>query len=300
MAKWIWADDKRAKGINHYADFKDNFITNKGQTTLYVSCDTAFCAYVNGKVAGFSLCADYPHYKLYDKYDISGLCDKENQLDFTVWYLGDDRTQTYITGDPGLWYVVVSDGKIVAKSDNDTLGRFNVNYQSGDYKWLTPQLAYSFHYDNTVNGGEYKKCVDATHREVIKRPQKALELKERVKSTYTYNDGYITVDLGKETAGFADLEFFSPEEQEIKVAYGESLNEGRVAEIIGNRTFSFDIKAKKGENKLFFPLRRIAGRYLEISSNKPLKIEYAGVRPVFYPVTVVDKKLPCGSRICNR
>ena len=110
------------------------------------------------------------------------------------------------------------------------------------------------------NDIDFKPCVIAENREVLPRPQKNLVLGERVNGIIEDNGTFLSVDLGKETAGFAELSFVSPIEQEIKVGYGEFLFNGRVAVEIGGRDFSFEIKAKKGKNNLIFPLRRIAGR----------------------------------------
>lgn len=290
-AKWIWIDDESAYDIDVYVDFKDRFNSSKGETVLYVSCDSAFYCNINGKLAAFSSCSDYPQYKLYDKFDISKFCNDKNQIDFTVWYIGDDGNQTYIKDAPGLWYVIVNNGKVVASSGANTLGRKNVNYKNGYCKYITVQLGYSFYYDNSkISDIEFKPCVMAESREVLPRPQKSLVLGERVDGIIEDNGAFFSVDLGKETAGFAELSFVSPIEQEIKVGYGEFLFNGRVAVEIEGRDFSFEIKAKKGKNSLIFPLRRIAGRYLEIFFQQKIDVEFIGVVPVIYPVTVVEKK----------
>lgn len=290
-AKWIWIEDESAYGTDVYVDFKDHFNSCKGEIFLYVSCDSAFYCNINGELAAFSSCSDYPQYKLYDKFDISKFCNEKNQIDFTVWYIGDDGNQTYIKDAPGLWYVIVNNGKVVASSGVNTLGRKNINYKNGYCKYITVQLGYSFYYDNSkVNDIDFKPCVIAENREVLPRPQKNLVLGERVNGIIEDNGTFLSVDLGKETAGFAELSFVSSIEQEIKVGYGEFLFNGRVAVEIEGRDFSFEIKAKKGKNSLIFPLRRIAGRYLEIFFQQKIDVEFIGVVPVTYPVTVVEKK----------
>lgn len=288
-AKWIFIDGDCGKDV--YVDFKDNFNVEEGQTFLYVSCDSVFYCNINGKLASFSHCADYPDYKLYDKFDISEFCKENNQIDFTVWYVGDDGNQTYIKGAPGLWYVIVNNGKIVASSSEKTLCRKNINYKNGYCKYLTLQLGYSFYYDNTiVNEGEFKPSILAKDRKVLPRPQKSLVLGQKIEGVIKDQGDYLSVDLGKETAGFIKLNFVSPIEQEIKIGYGEFLKDGRVAVEINGRDFSFIINAKKGKNDIVFPLRRIAGRYLEVYFNQKIQAESIAILPVFYPVTVIEKK----------
>ena len=92
-AKWIWTV---APGVrNNYAEFVANFnVENNKNVKLRVACDSIYAAYINGEVVGFSRCADFPHYKVYDEIDISKYCKEENTLSLIVWYTGVD-TQTY-------------------------------------------------------------------------------------------------------------------------------------------------------------------------------------------------------------
>lgn len=79
--KWIWLKEKPEAEKDIYAEFKSSFTKNgEEKVTLKISCDSVFAAYVNGKLAGFSGCADYPHYKAYDELDITEYCEKENEL----------------------------------------------------------------------------------------------------------------------------------------------------------------------------------------------------------------------------
>ena len=100
----------------------------------------------------------------------------------------------------------------------------------------------------------------------------------------------IIIDLGKETAGLPDLDIDSPIDQTLLIAYGEHINDGSVRRIIGNRDFSFEFVAKAGKNNFLNPLKRIAGRYLEIFYKEKPTINYAGIRPVKYEHKVINKK----------
>ena len=125
---------------------------------MRVSSDSFFVAYVNGEVALFSGCADYPHRKLYDEIDITGLCKGDDELYIIVWYHG-LSTQTYLRGDAGLWFEVYSDESLVLFSSQHTLSRKNINYKNDYKKIITYQLGFSFYYDNTlVNENEFKPC----------------------------------------------------------------------------------------------------------------------------------------------
>ena len=288
MAEWIWI--KGAREEDSYAEFKREFSVSKRETvTLKISTDSIFAAYVNGSLAGFSGCADYPHYKLYDEYDISALCEEKNELYVIVWYHGRD-TQTYINSDPGLWFEVCEGENPIAVSDTDTVGRKNINFKNGYCKLITHQLGFSYYYDNTVeNREEYKKTVKIDKMQPTKRPQRSLVLEGRVPVTYENRGDCILVDMGREVAGYAELDFESPCEQELLITFGEHLETGKVLRLVGGRDFSFEFKAKKGKNKWFIPLRRLACRYFEVYFKEPIIPDYIGMQHVYYPVTEREK-----------
>ena len=160
-AQWIWLSEECEHKQDVYAEFKSSFDfdTDSGKKTyLKVSCDSHFVAYINGKLVGFSGCADYPHHKLYDEIDITEFCDKHNEIYIFVWYFGAD-SQTYITSAPGLWFEASSGDEVVCASGTDTLGRLNNSYKHGYCKVITFQLGFSYYFDNTVtNTQEFLPC----------------------------------------------------------------------------------------------------------------------------------------------
>ena len=290
MAKWIWINEAEHKA-DSYAGFIQNFSTNSDTVKLRVASDSFFAAYLNGELVLFSGCADYPHYKLYDEIEIDNANVGENELYIIAWYHGVD-TQTYIHDDPGLWFEVFDGEKIVASSSDETLGRVEHSFKQGYCKQITRQLGFSFYYDNTAENTDlYKPCVYIDKMQPQKRPQKPLVLDGRIPVTYTEFDDHILVDFGREVAGYPDLEFESECEQEILFTFGEHLEIGKVSREIGDRDFSFEFKAKKGINKFFCPLRRIACRYIEVYAAEPIKISYVGMQHVYYPVTEKKKKI---------
>lgn len=289
-AEWIWLADDRGLKSDVHASFKKNFTLEEIQNvSLRVSCDSLFCAYINGDLVGFSGCADYPHYKLYDEMDITNFCSQYNELEILVWYFG-ENSQTYLLSDPGLWFEVSSGGVIVSTSDENVLGRLDDNYKQAYNKIITTQLGFSFYYDNTyVNKNPFLPCKIIQKLTPIKRPQKNIYLDERVNVKYERRENYLLVDFGCQYAGYLDLDFESPCEQEILISYGEHLETGEVSRLIGGRDFSFEFKAKKGRNTWFVPLRRLAGRYLQVNYMMPIEQYYIGIRPAYYPVSELTR-----------
>ena len=292
--EWIWISQKYDYTADVYAGFKSSFsIKNnaKGEkVSLKVSCDSHFAAFVNGRLAGFSGCADYPHYKLYDEIDITDICKENNEIDFIVWYFGAD-SQTYIISDPGLWYEITNDGTVISASGSDTLGRLEDNYKHGHCKVITGQLGFSFAYDNTfVCDAPYLPCKRIEKMQPKRREQKNLVLTGRVEVKYLNLTDRLLVDLCREVAGYPVLDFESPCEQELIITYGEHLETGEVSRFIDGRDFSFEFKAKKGRNTWFVPLRRLAGRYMEVHFKEAVSPIYIGLEEVNYPVTKIERK----------
>lgn len=290
MAEWIWLSDKNEKNPDSYAGFKAKFRVKDGKNVkLKISVDSAFCAYINGKLVGFSGCADYPHHKLYDEFDISGYCNAENELYVLVWYFG-ANSQTYVVADPGLWFEISDEDSVICESGNKTLGRREINYRNGYEKIITWQLGFSFYYDNTfVNDDPFLPCVEISKQKPKARPQKNLYLDGRIDVKYTDKGDRLLIDFGREVAGYPDLDFESPCEQELIITYGEHLETGEVSRLIGGRDFSFEFKAKKGRNTWFIPLRRLACRYMEIHYKESITPHYVGMQHVYYPMTEIKR-----------
>ncbi|MGN1077558.1 MAG: hypothetical protein ACI4ST_03500, partial [Candidatus Gallimonas sp.] len=63
----------------------------------------------------------------------------------------------------------------------------------------------------------------------------------------------------------------------------EDLQDGHVRGKIDGRDFSYEYIAKKGENEYVNYMLRLGCRYLEVYSEQPIELKYAGILPQFYP-----------------
>ena len=98
------------------------------------------------------------------------------------------------------------------------------------------------------------------------------------------DDVYFIVDIGSEECGFLDFDIEVPEKCDVFVAYGEHLEDGRVR--THKRNFTCVYHAAAGRNAFFNTFRRFGCRYLEFFvTSKKVKVSYAGIRPVEYPLT---------------
>lgn len=298
----IWNDQLNAK--DSYVDFQSTFLYDgNGKVKLNVSCDSIFEAKINGQTVGFGNCSNFPKHKQFFSFDCTKFLDKKNTLTITVWHMGID-TQTYINKDAFLMYNVVQGKAVLVESNKDTLCRVNPNFESGLCKMMTAQLGYSFRYDLTAKDGEtYRNSIEYGLDKCEKTGIKNLKLLKRIDPRIIETENGIIIDMKKETVGYIDLDIDCEKDTELLISYGEKLVDGHVTRIIDARDFSVEVMLGKGNNKYVNLFRRLAGRYLEIYTDK-VKINYLGIRPVEYPVSKIinrydDKTLQKINDVCT-
>jgi hypothetical protein len=284
-AKWIWVNNQRKENV--YGEFFSSCYISKQQTFFRLSCDSDYTLFINGKYVAGNQYGDFEHYKIYDEIDITEyLIDGENEFYLLVWHFGND-TQRYKKAQAGVIFEVEQNGKIILLSDESVLCRQSEAYLNEYAKTITPQLGFSFLYNaNKENCGA---LVPATVVEkdctFYKRPTKKLQLLSKKEISVLKDDGnYYLIDLGEETVGLPVLEFTSPTEQKILVAWGEDLQSGHVRRKIDARDFSFEYIAKKGKNDYTNYMLRLGCRYLELYAEQPIELAYLGLIPQVYPV----------------
>lgn len=291
-SKWIW--DTSNYQIDDYAEFVSSFNAKENSPVfMRIASDSIYAVYLNNKLVVFAQCADFPNYKFYDEIDISKYIKKDNnELKIQVYHSG-INSQIYIKDKAGLIFEIIQDDNVLAKSDEHILSRVMNEYRNSYQKLLTRQIGFSFYYDNSVIPNSYTPSIAINkNRNFYKRNIKPLELKERQPFKIIKRDHSIIIDLEKETAGFIDLDITSNSPQLLTICFGEHLADGGVRRLVGRYDFSFEVFLKKGRNIYLNPLRRIAGRYLEIFFKDEITINYIGIRSVLYPVIVKPVKLP--------
>lgn len=285
-AKWIWYE--KAGAENSFGEFIGEF-ASQGTTKVKISCDGDYTLFINGRVASSNQYGDFEHYKSVDEIDITELTLKErNQIAILVWHFG-KSTQRYKKYTPGVICEVSADGKVSFFTDEATLCRKSQAYESGFKRQISSQLGFSFSYDATKEDfwtqgqpNSFKKAVLVNKKcAFVPRPNKRLSLGSAVKATHLGNGVY---DLGKEYVGLLTFELEASEKTKINIAFGECLDNGQVKRILGDRDFSVDYTAKAGKNRFTHYMLRLACRYFQLSSEKPIKVNFLGLIPQFYPV----------------
>lgn len=291
LSKWIWP--KSDYQIDDYAEFISSFKVNKDAPILLrIASDSIYAVYLNNELVVFAQCADFPNYKFYDEININKYIKKDNnELKIQVYHSG-INSQIYIKDKAGLIFEIIQDNNVLIKSDEYILSRVMNEYHNGYQKLLTRQIGFSFYYDNSVVPNSFApSIVIDKNKNFYKRKIKPLTLENRQPFKIIKHDSSIVIDLEKETAGFIDLDIASDSSQLLTICYGEHLADKGVRRLVGRYDFSFEVFLKKGRNIYLNPFRRIAGRYLEIFYKESITINYIGIRPVLYPVTIKPVRL---------
>ena len=297
-ASWIWCNS--SPEWDEYGEFADSFIYESGRAVLRISADSNYAAYVNGRLAAWGQYADFPYDKVYDEVDVTVYCrEGENRLAVLVWYYGIDTTQVYYPGNAGVLYELACGQEILCESNEKTLSRQSRAYQSHRKQRITEQLGFGYGYDATKED-EWKTgiLVDFSPSEIVDqnptlslRPCKKLTLMPEVmgRECKHITDTDVIFDLGGEQVGFLSFVLASPCEQEITVAYGEHLADGRVRHEIDGRNFSISYRAKNGKNAFLNPFRRFGCRYLEVYSEYPVEITKMAIAPTLYELAEKER-----------
>ena len=314
-AKWIWQNanaqsDEHAEFFTRFSCSKEDL--QKG-VRLYISADTDFGVYVNGKLADFGQYPDYPHYKTYEEIDLTPFVKEgENALALQVWYYG-ENSSTYIKGEAGVLFAVWGED-VLCVSGGQTLARLSKAYTSHKCKIITPQMGFSYTYDSEkedcwqVGGGEDFAPAVVYNRAMptLARPIARLTAKNSVSGKLIKKEkNRYLLDFGAEIVGVFRLRCVSKKAQNIHICYGEHIVDGWVRDKIRVRDFSFDYRAKAGQNEYFGYFRRLGLRYAEIRTEAEIEDLTLEIIPREYPlqernIVCADKRLAQIYEVCRK
>ena len=298
-AKWVWRNDE--DNADEYVEFKDTFEYERGKLIFDISCDSNYALYINGVLVGGGQYADFPWYKVYDRLDITDYAARgKNELKVIVWYIGHNYF-TYYKGKPGVIYELRNGEDVVAHSSEQILCRLSGNYVNCLRKEITNQiLGYSFRYDTRPADGEWfhAKEVSGITYDLNPRPVKMLKIEETSFGRLMQGKRRI-YDLGRERVGLLHIRFKAPAGTIVNIAFGEHLADGCVRRFINTyplregvlpRDYSVEVIGSGDWEEYLNPFRRLGCRYLEISADAPVEIDFIGLRETMYPVKPVPFK----------
>ena len=135
-SKWIWLTSGEREDV--YGEFKQT-LPALAQATLIISADSEYAVYLNGEYVYSGQYADFPWYKIYDELDLTSYIkqDDANDLRIIVWHGGDEHNHTHYKNRPAVKFSVISDGKPVACSGENTESRIACPWVSGLKRKMT-------------------------------------------------------------------------------------------------------------------------------------------------------------------
>ena len=294
-AKWIWHSN-----IDTPDDYCEFYFELSRLDNAYInlSCDGDYTLFVNGNFVASNQYGDFEHYKIYDTIDLAPhLTQKTNTIGILVHHIGKGFSR-YKPYTQGLIFEVISSGECLISSDENIKARKSKAYQSGFCRPISSQLGFGYKYDSTKedgwllgNGKDFSPAVvQEKNATFYPRPIKKQVNGQKVEARLIKSgDGYQIYDLGKEALGHLFFEIEADDTANINIAYHEYLLEnGRVKRKIWDRDFSCDYVATKGKNTFSHHMLRIAGRYLDISYDKDIKINKIGIQREYYPTERVE------------
>lgn len=279
-AKWIWQNT--SPKADEYVEFYGKFPYRK-QCVFRVSVDGDYVLFVNGKYISSSQYGDFEHYKIYDEILLTDL-KESNEFSLLVWHFG-ENSMRYRAATAGAIYEIADGEEVFSQSDERTLCRLSPFYKSHNKKKITNQLGFSFFYDATADETPFESAVVAEKNATFfPRPVKKSELlPARYAEAFQEEEHGQVFDLGEETVGFVTLSFDCEAEGKVTVCWGEDYP---IRDKIGDRDFSFEYFAKKGQNEYTNYMLRVAARFLRVEGNA--KNVHIGTIPQVYPAHAVE------------
>lgn len=283
-AKWIWLDT--AKKADEYAVFYDEFVYEGGRAQADISVAGDYALYINDRLVSFGQYADYAKRKVYDTVDITSFVKTgKNQVKILAWYIGADFF-TVINIGRGLCYEMYTDDTVLAYSRAGVRSALSTEYVSYNERVITGQLGFSYTYDTRKLDESFTSAVEVKGFEnLVARPNQKLVLGEFVKGQVC-GEGKRIYDLGKECSGVLKIRFRAKAGEEVTVAYGEHLTDGKVRERIGARDFTVRFIGNGEVAEATGLFRRLGCRYLQIYASEQTEILEIGIQETVYPFIV--------------
>lgn len=285
VPQWIWV--KQNIGTNSYAEFAFDYEAG-GELLFKVAVDSDYALFVDDKFVDSGAYHYYPDTYVIDQIPLN-LKPGNHHFKIIVYYDGGSQNMFYKKDEPGLYFALEQDGKIIVCSNENIQSKKSDKYISNGTDKITLQLGYKQKYDFTQEEKPYFDSIVVDKKlNFIDRPNKKCLLFGRSEFVLIKNEeNRYLFDLTEETVGYLDFDIYSDDIQNANISFGEHIKDGFVRRLIDGRDFSFDFVFKKGRNCLVLPLRRIGARYLEIHCEKPIQIEYLGLFKIEYPF--IDK-----------
>ncbi|MBO4889157.1 MAG: hypothetical protein J5589_12730 [Firmicutes bacterium] len=138
----------------------------------------------------------------------------------------------------------------------------------------------------------------------ISRPEESISLPSEEGAEFSAGDASgicLIAELPAHTVGLLSLELELEEDTDLIIGWGEHLEDGHVRTFIHGRNFAAHLRLSAGRRTFFYPLKRIAARYLQLHLyTTHAQIYSLGIRETIYPLSYTapfEPKDPLHKRI---
>lgn len=198
-AKWIWLKDDVEEQVNVYVQFRHEFSIEgpvREDASLFISVDTDYAVWLNGRFVNCGQYDDFPENKAYDVLPVGSFLEQGRNVICILAYHQGENSHQYIKGEPGLVYSLDCNG-IKAASGEGTMCRKCNMYKSGPMPKVSSQLGFTFEYnagnddiwigEDYTMGDEWHPASPAewsnkNRQTLYRRPVSKLEIKDRITS----------------------------------------------------------------------------------------------------------------------
>lgn len=303
MAKMIWLKDA-PESKNVYAVFRKEFDLDCIAEDAHINlcADSEYALFINDHFVDCGQYDDFPDLKYYDTLKIAQYLNcGRNVMTVWVYHQGESSLQ-YSVGKPGLFYELIC-GEFTCVSDESTQSCCDIRFRQGEMYKTTVQYGYGFLFDSqkTLPCFKQSEAYDApllrprpidkcllseyhinkilTQGTIDRREDSSkapAQLMQTDSLTYLPKDEiffgdsiqrdniYIIYDMLCERCGYLSFEIDACAGCVVDIGYGEHLDDMRVRTSIGERNFANRYICCEGNQKFFYPYRRIAGRYIQL------------------------------------
>ena len=306
-AKWIWRKD--CTGGNDYVDFSGEFFLGEGACRFAVCASTNYILFLNGKFAATSQYEYFDGYDTAESLDVTSLCVRgQNRFLLRV------NLRRYSEERKGVIFEFSGGEEILFASDGNTRCRRSSVYRSGGSEWVGNGFCFVPYIDLEVPAEGEEPAWGAADlvspaKSFAERPIAKLEtggLKPAAlleESSFRYRGGgslgeilmkaelcrdgegeYLLYDLGEETVGYLEFEVSAVAPCEMRIGYGEHLQDGRPRTVCGVRNYALSVRLGSGTVRFCEYFWRIGLRYLCVFLPHTARIREIGIRPVTYPL----------------
>ena len=234
-AEWIFVSGVTDKVTDRYFDYRFTLTSPSGKATLYISANSQYAVYVNGRFVNCGQYDDYEHYQIFDTVCLSDYLKEGNNDILICQYVCGRNTSTRSVQIPGVIFAVWDGNRELLSSNEKIMSGENKRYLPNG-ELITGQLGFNFNYDANKEETSFSESIPAgKEKNLFPRPVKKLTISPLTEAKITAQGLFLEND--------ATL----PKSQRMQTAF---LSARRAEDMCEKDTFSWN--AEENCNGVYF------------------------------------------------